>query len=97
MVECTRFEEQILKDPEVLTETEDLVCVALDFDYDRSLARQWQLDDRPAYVIVSPDGEILARDQAPITREELLKGMRAAKASFAGRRAAPAGGDTGSP
>lgn len=97
MVDCTQFEEQVLKDPEVLAETEDLVCVALDFDYDRALARQWQLDDRPAYVIVDPDEEVLARDQAPITREELLKGMRAAKKAFAGRRGAPVGGNAGKP
>lgn len=97
MVDCTKFEEQILKDSEVLAETQDLVCVALDFDYDRALARQWQLDDRPAYVIVDPDEQVLARDQTPITREELLRGMRAAKEAFAGSQGAPAGGNAGAP
>ena len=82
-VECTRFEENILKHPEVLAETRGMVCVPLDFDYDQSLARRWRLQKTPAYVIVTPDRSILARADAPITRDDLLEAMRLAKATFA--------------
>ncbi len=88
-VECTNFEEQVLKDPEVLAETNDMVCVPLELDWDRPLAQQWQLTAAPAFVIVAPDGNVLARGQAPFNRDELLKVMRNAKARF-GPRTQPA-------
>lgn len=81
-VDCTRFEDNVLKNPEVLAETESVVCVALSFDYDRPLAEHWKLKAAPAFVIVAPDGQVLARGQAPITLPELLDAMRAAKAEF---------------
>ncbi|MCK4343096.1 MAG: thioredoxin family protein [Phycisphaerae bacterium] len=83
LVECTNFEEHVLKDPEVLAETQNMVCVPLDYDWDRTLAEQWKLTTVPAYVIVAPDGTVLARGQAPITREELLAEMRQANEIFA--------------
>jgi hypothetical protein len=83
LVECTDFEEKVLKNPEVLAETRNMVCCVLDFDWDRPLAQQWRLKNIPAYAIVAPSGELLARQAAPITREELLRGIRSAKATFA--------------
>jgi len=83
LVECTEFEEKILKDPDVLAETRDMVCVPLDFRWDRPLARKWGLTRVPALAITAPDGELLARQQAPITREELLAALRAAKQTMA--------------
>jgi hypothetical protein len=83
LVECTDFEEKVLKNPEVLAETRDMVCCVLDFDWDRPLAQQWRLKSGPAFAIVAPGGELLARQAAPITREELLRAVRSAKATFA--------------
>jgi hypothetical protein len=79
LVECTDFEEKILKDPEVLAETRGLVCVVLDFDWDRPLAQQWHLKTVPAFAMVAPSGELLGAQCAPITREELLRVIRSAK------------------
>ena len=83
MVECTDFEEKVLKSPEVLAETRNLVCCVLDFDWDRPLAQQWRLKSVPAFAIEAPGGELLARQAAPLTREELLRAVRSAKAIFA--------------
>lgn len=87
--ECTDFEEQVLKDPEVLAETHAMTCVPLYFDYDRRLAESWGLDAPPAYVIVSPDGEVLAKDTSPIARDDLLASIRAARQKFADKAALP--------
>jgi hypothetical protein len=88
--ECTDFEEQVLKSPDVLAETQDLACVPLYFDYDRKLAESWGLDAPPAYVIVSPDGTILGKGRSPITHDDLLAGIRSAKQAFAAKAAKPA-------
>jgi thioredoxin-like negative regulator of GroEL len=83
LVECTQFEEQVLKNPEILAETRGMVCVPLDFDRDRPLAQQWGIKTVPAFVIVAPGGQVLARQEARITQPELLSAVRAAKAAFA--------------
>ena len=83
LVECTDFEEKVLKDPQVLAETRTMVCVALDFDWDRPLALQWQLNAVPAFAIAAPGGKVLARQRAPITRDDLLRDIRAAREAFA--------------
>ena len=80
-VECTHFEENVLKDPEILAETATMVCVPLDFDWDRPLAQQWDLGAVPAFVIVTPDGRVLAKGQAPLTREMLLEAFRTVHAA----------------
>jgi len=81
-VECTNFEEHVLKDPAVLAETQTMICVPLEADYDRQLTKAWELTTVPAFVIVAPDGRVLARGQTPITRDELLAAIRAAKAEM---------------
>jgi hypothetical protein len=78
-VECTDFEEKVLKSPDVLAATRELVCVALDFDWDRPLAQRWQLQVVPAFAIVAPNGLILARQQAPITRADVLNAIQLAR------------------
>ncbi len=78
LVECTKFEEETLKDPEVLAETQQVVCVPLDFDCDQVLAKQWSITSVPAFVIVSPKGELLARAQGVIGRAVTLEALRAA-------------------
>ncbi len=86
-VECTDFEESVLKHPDVLAETRAMICVVLDFEWDRPLANQWHLSSAPAYALVAPDGEVLARGVRP-TRDELLMAMRGARAKA--RTPAPA-------
>jgi hypothetical protein len=88
-VECTDFEESVLKHPDVLAETRDLVCCVLDFDWDRPLADKWRLTGVPAFAIVAPSGAVLARDQTPIQRAALLAAMRGAKATLAAGGALP--------
>ncbi len=95
LVECTEFEEKILKDPEVLAETRDMVCVPLDYRWDRPLAEEWGISRVPALAITAPDGELLARQQAPITRAEVLSAMRTAKQTIA--RARPSTAPAASP
>jgi hypothetical protein len=82
LVECTDFEEKTLKNPEVLAETRNMVCCVLDYDWDRPLAQQWRLKSVPAFAILAPTGDLLARQAAPITREELLRAIRSAKNTF---------------
>lgn len=88
-VACTNFEEQVLKHPDVLAALRGLVCVPLDYDWDRPLARRFGVSDVPAYVIVAADGRVLARAQAPITREELLAAIRAAQGAGAATAGPP--------
>ena len=79
LVECTNFEDQVLKDPQVLAETDRMVCVPLDFDWDKPLAQRWNLTAIPAFAIVAPSGEILAQRQTPLTKLELLADIRSAR------------------
>lgn len=89
LVDCTDFEEHVLKDPLVLLETLSMVCVPLDFDYDRPLASRWGLKAVPAYAIVAPNHEVLARSETPITRDQLLEEIRNAKNKYYGGREPP--------
>ncbi len=79
--ECPDFEEHILKDPEVLSETNVMVCVPLEFldRRNQQLAGGWQIVKVPGYAIVAPDGRLLAHRQAPLARDDLLRDMRAAR------------------
>jgi hypothetical protein len=79
LVECTNFEEQVLKQPDVLAETRSMVCVVLDYDWDRPLAQRWGLKTVPAFAIVSADDEVLVRQAAPVTHDDLLRAIRYAK------------------
>jgi hypothetical protein len=89
-VECTDFEENLLRRPDVLAETRGMINVRLDFDWDHALAQRWELDRAPAYAILAPNGQVLARDQAPIEHKTLLAAIRGAKAMLAA-------GHTGAP
>ena len=91
LVECTDFEENVLKNPEVLAETDRMVCVPLSYEWDQPLAGRWGLTTVPAYAIVAPTGEALARRQTPLTKDDLLGDLRAARRapSSATRPAAP--------
>jgi hypothetical protein len=77
--ECTDFEEHVLRDWEVVAETRPLICVMLDFDWDRPLADRWELKAAPAFVITAPDDEVLARQGPPITKQDVLRAIRGAR------------------
>lgn len=83
LVECTDFEDRVLKAPDVVAACRDMTCVVLDYDWDKPLARQWSLDAPPAFALVSPDGELLAKQHAPITHNELIEAIRAARTRYA--------------
>ena len=81
LVECTEFEERVLRDPAVLADTDRMVCVPLDFDWDRSLAQRWELGAVPAIALVGPHGEVRAKHAGPLTKTELLNLVETARAS----------------
>ncbi len=82
-VDCTDFEENVLKQPTVLEALRELLCVPLDFEWDRPLADNWAIDRVPAFVIVDPDGRLLARGEGEITVETLLQAIQQARDAFA--------------
>ncbi len=82
--ECTDFEESVLKDPEVLRETSHFACVPLEFQRgDRELGQRWGVTATPAFAVIAPDGRVLAYSNPPITKEQLLEALRAARRQFA--------------
>jgi hypothetical protein len=83
VIACTDFEENVLKNPEVLEATKDLYCVPLDFRWDRPLADQWNIELPPGIVILAPDERVLASLYGEISLEQLLEAIQAAKSEFA--------------
>lgn len=81
-VECTEFEENVLKHPDVLPLTRSYVCVVLDTHWDRALMQRWGLEVSPAYAIVAPDGTVLARGQYPISVAEMSNALRTSRQHF---------------
>jgi hypothetical protein len=78
-VECTRFEEDVLKQPRVLEALKGLVAVPLEYDVDRNLAQRWGLTQVPAFAIVGPSGNVLASGQGVVSVEVLLAAIDRAK------------------
>jgi hypothetical protein len=68
---CTRVEDSVFKDPSLKEATANLACVALDRHWDRTLASAWDVTDVPAFVIVAPDGRILARRSGEFTVQDV--------------------------
>jgi hypothetical protein len=83
-VECTRFEEDILKHPDVLAATAEFVCIPLEYDIDRALAQRWGISDVPAFVIVDPSGSVVARGGGPFTVAGVLATLQGASQAFHG-------------
>lgn len=82
-VECTQFEEKVLKDPGVVHATGDLHCVPLSYHWDKPLAEKWGVQRIPAVVIVHPNGQVLARLAGSISREVLLEAIDRSHQSLA--------------
>ncbi|MFN0134960.1 MAG: hypothetical protein ACKVS9_02460 [Phycisphaerae bacterium] len=89
-VACTKFEDEILKDPAVLTESRNFYCVPLAFDWDRELAEKFGVREIPGVAIVDPTGRVITRLQGTILRDDLLKEMRRARAEFSTHAASSA-------
>lgn len=77
-VECTRFEDSLLRDPDVVTATRPLACVMLDYGWDQPLAERWKIDKIPAVVIVNLDGSPIEKLMEPIRKAELLAAIQRA-------------------
>lgn len=89
---CTEFEEHVLKTPEVLAATEHFVCVPLEITVpqDTTLADRWGIKDVPAFAITAPDGTLIAKDQAPVTKEALLAALHQALSKYGTTQPTPA-------
>ena len=81
VVACTRFEEEVLKDPAVRSATAELYCAALDFHWDRALADRWEIPEPPGVVILDPQGNVRARLTGEMTAEQLLEAIAAARSA----------------
>jgi hypothetical protein len=87
LVECTRFEENVLRDPAVLNALRDLNCAVIDFGWDSRLAEKWKLERAPAFAIVNPAGELLSGGFGAISAEQLLEAVAEARTRFAAESA----------
>jgi len=84
---CTRFEENVLKAPEILDALDGMYCVVLDFYQDRPLADKWGVTAPPAVVILDVDRRVLARVSGDATAQDLLSAIATAQERFAARTA----------
>lgn len=89
-VACTKFEDEVLKDPAILAESRKFHCVPLAFDWDRELAEKFGVREIPGVAIVDPNGRVITRLQGTISRDDLLKEMRRARAEISTRGSASA-------
>lgn len=81
LVESTRFEEDVLKDPEVRAALAPFVSVPLEYSIarDQELAERWGIYRVPAFAIVDPDERVLATGAGEITKDELLAALAQAQ------------------
>lgn len=82
LIECTQFEDTVLRDPAVVEAVSNMACCMLNFDWDRSLAEAWSLSRPPAYAVTAPDGRVLVAGEGNVSKEALLADIRKAKSVF---------------
>jgi hypothetical protein len=80
---CTRFEDNVLKDPDVVAASTDFYCTLLEYDASRRLVEQWMVESPPAVVILDDNSQILVRLQGEIPKQALLAAMNRIQARFA--------------
>jgi hypothetical protein len=90
-VDCTTFEEQVLKQPSVLQATSELVCVPLEYDVDRKLAEGWGISRVPAFVIVGPGGTVFESASGQITADDVVNAVRRARQRLAAEKSPATG------
>lgn len=83
MVECTEFEEHVLNTQPVRDLLADTYCVKIEYDRSEPLIKRWNVGEPPAFVIVDPKGEVVARNGAARTLDAAVEAIRQAKNRFA--------------
>ncbi|MGD8450620.1 MAG: hypothetical protein PVJ57_02280 [Phycisphaerae bacterium] len=81
-VDCTNFEEHILKQPAVRAAADAMICVCFEFDLYRRLAERFELQTVPSYTVVDPNGTVLERGQGDMTAESVLASFERARQAF---------------
>lgn len=76
-VECTKFEDEILLQPVVLTALRPYYSVPLQWNtlVDAPLAERWQIRQVPSYVILDSSEKVLAKRSHPIKLEQILSDL----------------------
>lgn len=82
---CTRFEEDVLKNPAVLEQTRAMYCVVMNYSADREQAEGWGIQEPPGVVFMTADGEVLGVLNGFKTVQELLDAIGAARGQLASR------------
>jgi hypothetical protein len=69
---CTRFEENVLLDPHVLSATRPYYCIVLAYNVDKHLADDWGVSEPPGVALLGPGGRLLASGSGAMSKEQLL-------------------------
>lgn len=69
---CTRFEENVLLDPQVLAATRPYYCIVLAYNVDKRLADDWGVSEPPGVALLGPGGRLLSSGSGALTKEQLL-------------------------
>jgi thiol:disulfide interchange protein len=91
VVQCTEFEEKVLKDPAVLAATSDLYCIVLDYRVDKKRADQWGVTQPPGIALLGPDGRLLDRSSGMISAAALADMIDRARNAATRPASRPAG------
>ncbi|TWT46310.1 hypothetical protein RAS1_27640 [Phycisphaerae bacterium RAS1] len=88
-VECTKFEDDVLSAQAVVDAVSGMICVPLDLDWDKPLARGWDIDSAPAVVMTDPAGVRLAGRTGACSLGELLALIHEARERFSASASQP--------
>lgn len=69
---CTRFEESVLLDPQVLSATKPYYCIVLAYNVDKRLADEWGVSEPPGVALLGPNGRLLASGSGTMSKDQLL-------------------------
>lgn len=75
---CTRFEEDVLLDPQVLSATKPYYCIVLAYNVDKRLADKWNVSEPPGVALLGPGGRLLASGSGGMSKDQLLAIFRRA-------------------
>ena len=69
---CTRFEEDVLLDPQVLAATRPYYCIVLAYNVDKRLADSWGVSEPPGVALLGPGARLLSSGSGTMSKEKLL-------------------------
>lgn len=69
---CTRFEEQVLLDSQILAATRPYYCIVLAYNVDKRLADGWGVSEPPGVALLGADGRLLSSGSGALTKDQLL-------------------------